>query len=479
VLVLLVVGQECLSLWLGVLSQRAVSRVNHTLLVEREGERLLSAALDEEMSLREYLLTRKRSFLEPYKTRQLAFRSSLNRLYILLQDNPTQLKHLDQIKDLHDRWQDQLAQKTSDVSRPILAGQTLFAPLRSQVETLLQREEILLGDRNYQLHQLYQINTGVDILIIVVLLAGVSWNLWLLHRRVAVPLHQLTKVGAAWRMGQMKVRLDYSSPDEIGQLAVVLDAMADEICDRQERSETRSQQLEDLICALSHDLRTPLLAASSTLHAMLGGAFGPVNDTWRDVIEEYRQANEDLLKLVEALLEVSRYEASGCNLNCEPLNWEKIFLQVTASLSATAKRKCAFTLKIPQSLPTVKGDEIEIRRVMQNLLDNAMRVSEQDLQIILDVAPLGNTLVRVSVHDNGPGIAPQEKERLFQRFIQGRGLRGRAGLGLYLCRQLVEAHGGTINVESTLGAGSTFWFTLPVTIAALPQPKKEMYEQEE
>ena len=162
-------------------------------------------------------------------------------------------------------------------------------------------------------------------------------------------------------------------------------------------------------------------------------------------------------------MDVSRYE-SGCgeNLSCEPLNWEKIFVQATTQISTISQRKCALSYKVSQSLPTVYGDELELKRVVQNLLDNAVRVSEPDKQVILEVATLGETRVQVSVRDQGPGIAPQEKERLFQRFIQGRSRRGGAGLGLYLCRQIVEAHGGTIDVESTLGRGSTFWFTIPI-----------------
>ena len=99
---------------------------------------------------------------------------------------------------------------------------------------------------------------------------------------------------------------------------------------------------------------------------------------------------------------------------------------------------------------------------MQNLLDNAVRVSEPNLPIEIEVALLGVDNIIVSVRDKVPGIAAYEKEKLFHRFIQGRNRRGKVGLGLYLCRQIIQAHGGTINVESKLGEGSTFWFTLPV-----------------
>jgi signal transduction histidine kinase len=238
--------------------------------------------------------------------------------------------------------------------------------------------------------------------------------------------------------------------------------------DKLERMTTaQRQQYEDLISALSHDLRTPLLAARGTLRSLLGGAFGPISDTWKDVFEDCHLANEDLLKLVEALLDISRHKAEvGNSLNCEILNWEKLFVRAINCSSTVSEQKCRITYKIAPSLPSVYGDELEIQRLVQNLLDNAVRVSEPGQPVSLEVAPLGVNGVKVSVRDNGPGIAPHDKERLFHRFIQGRGRRGRSGLGLYLCRQIVESHQGTINVESTLGEGSTFWFSLP----AVPEP---------
>lgn len=223
------------------------------------------------------------------------------------------------------------------------------------------------------------------------------------------------------------------------------------------------EQIEDFISAVSHDLRTPLLATRGTLRAILGGAFGSVSDTCKEVLEDCSQANKDLLKLVETLLNVSRYKIEvGKSLTCQILNWKNIFVEAIIRSSASCKQELAITYKIPSSLPTVYGDELDIQQVVQNLLDNAVRVSEINGQVSLEVASLGVDGVKVSVRDNGPGIAPQEKERLFHSFIQARGRRSRSGLDLYLCRQIVEAHKGTIGVESTLGEGSTFWFTLPV-----------------
>ncbi|MFQ4140769.1 ATP-binding protein [Chlorogloeopsis sp. ULAP02] len=464
-------GQQCLNLWIALLSQDAADRVTRTLLVEREAERLLNAVIDEQ-----------RASQGTYKKEEIAVRGSLNRLHWLLQNNSTQIKQLDRIKNIYNRWQSQLTQGTlsDSTSTNSLIEKNLFDSLRAQIRILLMHEELLMGERKHRLQQLYYINTAVNIVCTVVIVAGITLNIRLLHQRVEVPLRQLIKVGEVWRKGQMDIRFDYSSPDEIGQLTEVLNEMVAQARERQQRIEVRNQQLEDMISALSHDLRTPLLATRATLDGMLKGAFGPVSCVWKEVFQEFRQANEDLLKLVEALLDVSRYEAGyGARLNYEPLNWERIFVKAIAQIQATSKREPTLVYKISQSLPIVYGDELEIRRVVQNLLDNAVRVSEPSKEIFLQVASFGKTQVKISVRDYGSGIAPQDKERLFHRFIQGRGRRGKSGLGLYLCRQIVEAHGGKIGVESTLKEGSTFWFTLPIAkIQAASKYEKQIREEE-
>jgi signal transduction histidine kinase len=260
----------------------------------------------------------------------------------------------------------------------------------------------------------------------------------------------------------MEVKIGYSAANKIGHLAEVLDGIIGDINRSQTSLKVRNQNLEELICALSHDLRTPLLATRNTLESMLKGAFGSVNDTCREVLAEHHQANEELISLVEVLLDISRYEADNrVSLNYQPLNWERLFIKVIAKIQAISGSNYFLNYQIGRSLPIIYGDELEMQRVLQNLLDNAVRVSEPNKQILLEVASFKDNQVTVSVRDQGIGIAPQEKEQLFHRFIQGRGRRGKSGLGLYLCRQIIEAHGGTIGVDSSLGLGSTFWFTLP------------------
>ncbi|AFZ29366.1 multi-sensor signal transduction histidine kinase [Gloeocapsa sp. PCC 7428] len=466
VLAILVCARAGIGFWLEFRRQDTLSWVRHTLQVQSQAELLLNAALDQETGIRGYLLTGAESSLEPYKSGQIDFNNTLALLDDLVADNPEQQHRVNEIITLYNRWQREFAQPVvlgaAPESNTTLAGKLLFDPLRSQVMAMLQREEDLLARRNQQLYRLDQSFRVFNILAPVLLLLGIGINLWLLHRRVEVPLHQLASVAQTWETGRMQPRLNFQAADEIGQLARILDRMASEIDSRQTRSDERNRQLDDLIASLSHDLRTPLLAIRGTLRSMLHGAFGSVSDTWREILEEYYQTNEDLLKLVEALLEVSRYEAGSKNLIYEPLDWNKIFTKTINQERIASKSKLHFELQLTQPLPIVYGDELEIGRVIQNLLSNAVRVSKLNSQVQLAVVAENSGVVRVSVSDRGPGIAPQEQEYLFHRFIQGRGRRGGAGLGLYLCRQIVEAHQGTIGVDSIVGQGSTFWFTLPI-----------------
>lgn len=468
-LVLCLFGQQVFNLLIAHLNHEVCERVTHALIVGREGERLLNAVIDNQE--KGFLENSTQGQTNPinYRHKRPSFHNSFNHLYNLVQDNPDQIKQLDKIRYIYNQWQRELKQKTlsGSVSNSALAKSTLFDSLHNEIGKLIQHEEMLLRVRKDRVQHLNNINTAINIFSTLIILLGAILNLQLLHWRVKLPLSKLTQVCKLWQAGQMEVQLSHSSKDEIGQLAGVLNAIADKTRHRQQSIEVRNQQLEDMISALSHDLRIPLLATRNTLDCMLKGAFGSVNDTWKEVFQEYHEANDDLLKLVELLLDISRYEARNASLMCDRLNWEKILIKVISQIKATSTRELAFICKTSQLLPSVYGDELEIQRVLQNLLDNAVRVSKPNGEILIEITPDGEEQVRISVRDYGPGIAPQAQDKLFHRFIQGRGHRGRSGLGLYLCRQIIEAHGGNIGVESSLGKGSTFWFTLPSAINTL------------
>ena len=468
VLVLLLLTQEGLSIVVSILKQRTVNSVNQTLQIKRESERLLKAALEEKVALRGYLLTHNDELLDSYQVGHDDFHNSLDQLSGLLQNDASMQETVATIEAFHDQWEQNFAQPILDGSYNIetLTEQDSLDTLREATKHILDYEKMLLTEQNerlIRLDQLNQLGLSLSGLGIGVLIIGSGLNFLLLRHRVVSPVNNLVDAGHAWQAGQLDVQIDHASEDEIGRLAATLNGMARDIRIRQEQIQQRNQQLEDLISTLSHDLRTPLLANRSTLNAIVGGAFGPVGDELKDLLEDYRDANDSLITLVETLLDINRYEAGGSQiLNRGPLNWEKTCNRVINWIQESSQHKCALHVCIKPDLPTVHADVIEIQRVLQNLVENAVRLSSPGEKVLIDVTLADPEHIQVAVHDQGPGFKQQETNGLFYRFAQGTGRRGRAGLGLYLCRQIIKAHGGEIWVESTTGQGATFWFTLPI-----------------
>ena len=468
-LILLLLCQEGLVLAVNLLKQRAVNGVIETFKIKRESERLLGAALEEKVALRGYLLSNDTELLSQYKEGRTKLNSSLDELYRLFETHPEKREKLQEIRDFHAKWEFNFAQPILNNSFNLedIEDFSSIAPLRKKVNSILTYEKGVLAEQNkllQQLDRLNQLSIGLSSLSFALLIVGSILNLILLRRRVVAPLQKLIWASHAWKQGQLKIQINHASEDEVGQLSRTLNGMAQEIHLRQREIQQRTEQLEDLISALSHDLRTPLLASRSTLDAIAGGAFGQITPELSEVLAECCEGNHDLIKLVETLLDVSRYEVKGSQiLTQERLNWSKICQRVSNWIQNSSQEKCQLQIHIAPDLSPTLGDGIEIQRVLQNLVDNAVRLSPASSTVSINISQPLDGSVEVTVKDQGPGLTEQEVKTVFYRFAQVAGRKGRAGLGLYLCRQIIEAHGGSIWVESIPGQGATFRFSLPVS----------------
>jgi PAS domain S-box-containing protein len=223
------------------------------------------------------------------------------------------------------------------------------------------------------------------------------------------------------------------------------------------------QQREDFVATLAHDLKTPVRAANMAIKFMLDGDLGAISEQQEAMLETMLQSNQDMYNLVVTLLDVYRYDSGNKQLNMLLNDLSPAIHNLVEELRPFAKsRQISIDLLLPQKAAPVICDIDEIRRVMQNLLDNAIKytppgglVSVQ-LQQSLDATT-------VLIRDNGNGIPPEEQAVLFERFrapaASGRDYAS-TGLGLYLCRKIVEFHGGSIACESKPLSGSTFSFVL-------------------
>ena len=224
---------------------------------------------------------------------------------------------------------------------------------------------------------------------------------------------------------------------------------------------------DDFIATLTHDLRTPLLAAIQTLKFFLDGSVGEISDKQKTLLATMKKSNEDLLGLVNALLEVYKYDASKLNLHKTDFDFKSLMEQTYAELKPLADiKKIEFNLSYTTDSPIkIHADRAEIRRVICNLCGNAINYTNNDGKINIEVKTQDEDLI-FTVQDNGNGIPQEDIPHLFKRFSQGTSRKRSTGtgLGLYLSRQIVEAHNGKIWLESKLNKGSEFSFLLPDSI---------------
>lgn len=214
-----------------------------------------------------------------------------------------------------------------------------------------------------------------------------------------------------------------------------------------------------LLGAVSHDLRTPLSTMKVASTTLLDPDASLTADDRLELYELVDTQTDRLTRLVTSLLDLTRYQAGVLEVDRMPVAVLDLVARAVADLrSALGERE--IDLALPTSLPEVTADPLLVGQVLANLLDNAHRHGPTGTPITVTAAADGAS-VKVSIHDEGGGIAPEERESVFesfQRFDQG----GRAGLGLSIAKTFVEAHGGRIWVDGNGGGGATFTFTLPV-----------------
>ncbi|MBN8660536.1 MAG: PAS domain-containing protein [Candidatus Obscuribacter phosphatis] len=240
-------------------------------------------------------------------------------------------------------------------------------------------------------------------------------------------------------------------------------AMFDNITDRVKLA----QQREDFVATLTHDLKTPILAANRALKLLMEGDFGNVTEDQKQILNSIHQSNDALYNLVLTLLDVYKYDSGAKHLSLGPFDLAEVTERVTQELAPLADSKAIqLTFKKPHEVKLVLLDPEEIRRVIQNLIDNSLKYSQAGALVNTSISYKDGEAI-LTVEDNGKGISEEDKPKLFQRFWQaasGKRYYASTGLGLYLCKRIIDSHGGRIWCESEQGKGSTFSFALPIMI---------------
>jgi signal transduction histidine kinase len=279
-------------------------------------------------------------------------------------------------------------------------------------------------------------------------------------------------------MGSILVGRDYAGPFSDKDIAL-LKTFADqaviaiqnarlfhEIDEKSRQLETANKHKSEFLANMSHELRTPLNAIIGFSQVLRERISGDINAKQEEYLDDILTSANHLLALINDVLDLSKVEAGHVELQVAPFSLQDALERGVSTVRERATTDgVQVTLHANGGIDVVMGDERRIRQVIFNLLANAVKFTPSGGAVDVTAARV-NGEVRISVADTGPGLAPDDQERIFEEFQQaeaGLAQRDGTGLGLALSKRLVELHGGRIWVDSELTKGSTFVFTLPVS----------------
>ena len=308
----------------------------------------------------------------------------------------------------------------------------------------------------------------------------------LLVRRMLTPLRALQAGAARIGEGALDQRIEVRTGDEIETLADQFNAMAAQLkesyADLEQKVEDRTREVEEksrelaqasqhkseFLANMSHELRTPLNAIIGFSEVLTERMFGELNERQEEYLNDILSSGRHLLSLINDILDLSKVEAGQMELELGTFSLvEALDNGLTMIRERAGNHGIDLSLDVDPALDLIEADERKVKQVVFNLLSNAVKFTPDGGQVDVS-ARIVDGGVQVAVRDSGIGIAPEDQAHLFEEFRQvGQSERRQegTGLGLALVKRFVELHGGLITLESEVGAGSTFTFTLPNALA--------------
>jgi two-component system sensor histidine kinase BaeS len=298
------------------------------------------------------------------------------------------------------------------------------------------------------------VGRGAVALIVVAVVAMAALGAWWIGRRVTTPLDRLRDAAASFEAGDLGSRVDVRGDDEVARLGASFNAMADALQD-QERARRQ------LVADIAHELGNPVVTIGGTIEALQDGIFEPRPEVIAGLAGDAAQ----LRHLVTDLQDLAWADAGALTLDRDHVDLTALVTEVVDTHRDAAHRADVALRSGTADPIVVAADATRLRQVLTNLVANALQHTDPGDTVTVTIRETMSA-VHVDVADSGPGIAPPDLERVFDRFWRGDPARQRhtsrsTGLGLPIARSLARAHGGDITVTSTPGEGSTFTLTLP------------------
>ena len=283
--------------------------------------------------------------------------------------------------------------------------------------------------------------------------------------------------------GQIAVAINNANAyTEIQEMAAELKSERDKLEMASRELAAASRTKSEFLANMSHELRTPLNSIIGFSEILHDGVFGPVNEKQAKYVNNVLVSGKHLLQLINDILDLSKVEAGKIELVCEDFSIPDAINEVrTLTASIAAKKSIVVDVSVDEGLPMLHADEGKFKQILYNLLSNAIKFTPEHGSVTVGARQSGD-MAEISVTDTGIGISEADQKKLFQPFMQADATTSReyggTGLGLSLVKKFSELHGGTAWVESEIGTGSTFTFTIPIECRVEAETEAEATEED-
>ena len=319
---------------------------------------------------------------------------------------------------------------------------------------------------------------GAALLIIILIAVNTMLLGLVVSRSFTKPLTELHKAAQALEKGDFSVRTYVKTNDELAQLGDTFNRSALALSKMDEERLQLDKAKTEFLSITSHELRTPITPLKAQLQMLQQEYFGKLTDKQKESLDVVLRNTERLNKIIEDFLEISRIEAARLKFSFRKTDLQEMVKETVRFMDGFAKEKNITLMASSNELPLIDVDPDRISQVLRNLVHNAIKFSPIGGSIEINTE-LKNDHIRFSVKDQGVGLTSDDQIRVFEPFYQVEGTlsrkHGGTGLGLTICRGIIEAQKGKIWVESKPGQGSTFYFTIPLTPVHEIEPIKVLF----
>ena len=430
-------------------------------------KKMMEALLSMEENRQKYDLLKKDDYLTFFSEAQTGFEENLSQVVLLTaldQDNTSGWQDISQAYEIYPQADAVAAYLAEDARDPqVIEGFWIPETLINEwigiitIERLKNEQEIEQATRELNRKGRLSAKNGL-IGLAVSSLVGLLGIFYLAYSMIR-PLRELMDGIRDISSDSLNRLLEIRGEDEFSELAHAFNEMSHRL-----RKEERMRS--DFISMLSHEIRTPLTSIRESVNMIQEEVMGPINNRQKKFLEIAGAEISRISDLLSHLMQASRLEPGLLNMKLEPIDPHTLITECTDSIKLAAEaKKIELLIQVPTQLPPIVGDRKQLQQALLNYLSNAVKFSGVETRVTIGVRQ-HRTRNRLSffVKDNGPGILDADQAFLFNKYYRGQREREQlegVGLGLSIVKNIIESHHGTVWVNSQVGKGSTFGFTLP------------------